>query len=223
MSTLSSGVSSFNVIANEDRLYRVGLAGGSFFSHSKVAPALWCGPWHFTLEASSLMLQCTLSSHFPAKVATLVPSTSLTTPWTLHRARCISIDPYQSDGWLFFFFLYLTRISIKKRLFFKCQLAWISFISTYAHCAMVMAIESTKDKVINCCCNLRRKIETLKHDWQRSITISFRSECACTQTQRQQSITISSSNRRIIHRVSRLNWDGFIKPVVRIGWRNDVG
>ena len=80
MCTLSSGVNSFNVIANADKLYRVGLTGGSFFSHSKVAPELFCEPWEFALEASLLMIQCTLSSHFPINVATLLPSASLTTP-----------------------------------------------------------------------------------------------------------------------------------------------
>lgn len=57
----------------------------------------------------------------------------------------------------FFSFLYLARIPIKERLLFKRQFAWISSIPTYVHCAMVMAIYSTKDKVVNCCCNLTRK------------------------------------------------------------------
>lgn len=97
ISTLSPGVSSFKVIANDDKLYRVGSAGGSFFFHNKVAPALWCEIWEFSLEASSLTTQYMLSSHLPIRDATLVPSASLTKPWTLHRIIYISMI-YISKG-----------------------------------------------------------------------------------------------------------------------------
>ena len=76
--TLRFGVSSFRVIANDDKLYRVGLVGGSCFSHSRVDSALEFTP-------SLVTLQYKLSSHFPLRVATLVPPISSTTPWTLHR------------------------------------------------------------------------------------------------------------------------------------------
>lgn len=77
--TWSSGVSSFNVIAKEDRLYRVGLGEGLFFSQSMEAPCNWSAL--LTLEVSKL-LQYILSSHFPIKKEAFFPSLSSTKPCT---------------------------------------------------------------------------------------------------------------------------------------------
>lgn len=155
--TLRPGVNSFKVIANDDRLYRVGLAGGTFFSHNKVAPVLWFALREFTLEASSPMMQDMLSSHFPIKNATLVPLASVTSPWTFHTTIHFS-NLYrkmkETRTWMENCSSYLARITIEEGLLFESQLTWILPVSTYVHRAMVMAIDSANDKVINCCRNL---------------------------------------------------------------------
>uniref|UniRef100_A0A0A9H5L9 Uncharacterized protein n=1 Tax=Arundo donax TaxID=35708 RepID=A0A0A9H5L9_ARUDO len=57
-------------------------------------------------------------------------------------------------GTVGFMICYLARVALKERLLFECQLARIFPVPTYVHRAMVMAINPTDDKVINCCCNL---------------------------------------------------------------------
>lgn len=62
-------------MANDVKLYRVGLAGGLLLSHNK---HMFCVILQVLLGTSSPLLRYMRSSHFPSKEATFAPVTSST-------------------------------------------------------------------------------------------------------------------------------------------------